>query len=64
LAKLRDRDAIVTKEGLIFHVFGYSHPFNMHICDVEYAPAEIFKSNNPKALRSLANRVFYKFYGG
>jgi len=60
--RLRDRDAIITKEGLIFRVFGYSHPLNAYICDVEYAPTEIFKSNNPKAFRSQGQRVFYKFY--
>jgi len=60
--RLRDRDAIITKEGLIFRVFGYSHPSNAYICDVEYAPAEIFKSSNPKAFRSKGQRVFYKFY--
>jgi len=60
--RLRDRDAIITKEGLTFRVFGYSHPPNAYICDVEYAPTEIFKSKNPKAFRSKAQRVFYKFY--
>lgn len=60
--RLRDRDAIITKEGLIFRVFGYSHPSNSYICDVEYAPAEIFTSSNPKALRNKGQRVFYKFY--
>ena len=60
--KLRDRDAVITKEGLIFRVFGYSHPPDAYICDVEYAPSDIFKSNNPKAFRSQGERVFYKFY--
>jgi predicted nucleotidyltransferase len=60
--KLRDRDAIVTKEGLIFRVLGYSHPSNAYICDAEYAPAEIFKSDNPKAFRNRGRRVFFKFY--
>jgi len=60
--RLRDRDAIITKEGLIFRVFGYSHPTNAYICDVEYAPAEIFRSDNPKAFRSKGTHVFYKFY--
>jgi len=60
--RLRDRDAIITKEGLIFRVFGYSHPPDAYICDVEYAPAEIFKSNNPKSFRSQGQQVFYKFY--
>jgi len=60
--RLRDRDAIITREGLIFRVFGYSHLPNVYICDVEYAPSEIFKSDNPKAFRGCGQRVFYKFY--
>jgi predicted nucleotidyltransferase len=60
--ELRDRDAIITKEGLIFRVFGYTHPSEGYICDVEYAPAEIFKSENPKAYRTDGKQVFYKFY--
>jgi predicted nucleotidyltransferase len=47
---------------LIFRVFGYSHPSNFYICDAEYAPAEIFKSDNPKAFRTNGKAVFYKFY--
>lgn len=62
--KLRDRDGIVTKEGLIFRVFGYSHPENAYICDAEYAAAEIFKSSDPRAPRDGAgkSKLFYKFY--
>jgi hypothetical protein len=60
--RLRDRDAIITKEGLIFRVFGYSHPPEAYICDVEYSPATIFKSTDPKALRNKGQNVFYKFY--
>jgi len=60
--RLRDRDAIITKEGLIFRVFGYAHLPNAYICDAEYAPAEIFKSENPKAFRIAGKHVFYKFY--
>lgn len=59
---LRDRDAIVTNEGLIFRALGYSHPPNAYICDAEYAPAEHFKSDNLKALRTKDQHVFYKFY--
>jgi predicted nucleotidyltransferase len=59
---LRDRDAIVTREGLIFRVFGYAHPKDAYICDIEYAPAATFKSENPKAFRSHGDNVFYKFY--
>ncbi|MEM2454354.1 MAG: hypothetical protein QXL85_01775 [Candidatus Bathyarchaeia archaeon] len=61
--RLRDRDAIITPEGLIFRVLGYSHPSNGYICDVEYAPSEIYRSSNPKAFRSDGKTVFYKFYG-
>ena len=60
--KLRDRDAIITKEGLIFRVFGYSHPSNAYICDAEYAPAEVFKSDNPRAFRNKGQNIFFKFY--
>jgi predicted nucleotidyltransferase len=60
--RLRDRDAIVTKEGLIFRVFGYSHPLDAYVCDVEYAPATIYRSDNPKAFRNEGGHVFYKFY--
>jgi len=60
--RLRDRDAIVTREGLIFRVFGYTHPPDGFICDAEYAPSNIFKSANPKAYRTDGANVFYKFY--
>jgi len=60
--RLRDRDAIVTREGFIFRVFGYSHPPESYICDVEYASAEIFRSGNPKAFRKGQSNVFHKFY--
>ena len=60
--RLRDRDAIVTREGLIFRVFGYSHPQHAFICDAEYASANIFTSKDPRALRNGGNQVFYKFY--
>jgi predicted nucleotidyltransferase len=60
--RLRDRDAIVTREGLIFRVLGYAHPSNACICDIEYAPANLFKSDNPKAPRGTKETIFYKFY--
>ena len=59
---LRDRDAIVTSEGLIFRVLGYSHPPNAYICDAEYAPENHFRSSNPKAPRTKDQHNFYKFY--
>jgi predicted nucleotidyltransferase len=60
--RLRDRDATIMSEGMIFRVYGYSHPLNAFVCDAEYAPAKIFKSTNPKALRATGEQVYYKFY--
>ncbi len=60
--RLRDRDAIVTNEGIIFRVLGYSHPTNFYACDAEYAPSEVFKSDDSKAFRRKGERVFYKFF--
>jgi len=61
--KLRDRDAIISKEGLIFRVYGYSHPSNAYICDPEYSPAKLFTSANPKkAIRVKGPEIYYKFY--
>ena len=60
--KLRDRDGILTSEGLVFRVFGYSHPPNAYICDAEYANEKIFKSKDPRAPRTGGNQSFYKFY--
>jgi predicted nucleotidyltransferase len=59
---LRDRDSILTQEGLLFRVFGYSHPPNKYICDAEYASAEIFTSKDPRAPRTGGYQNFYKFY--
>lgn len=62
--ELRDRDAIVTEENIIFRVYGYMHPPNACICDPEYAPESVFISSEPRAFRSRENRgqVFYKFF--
>ncbi len=60
--KLRDRDGIVTREGLIFRVFGYSHPPDAYVCDAEYASEEIFISKDTRAPRTGGNGIFYKFY--
>jgi predicted nucleotidyltransferase len=59
---LRDRDAILTREGLIFRVFGYSHPPNAYICDAEYAAASVFTSTDSRAPRTGGSQLFYKFY--
>jgi predicted nucleotidyltransferase len=59
---LRDRDGILTREGLIFRVFGYSHPRNAYVCDAEYASAKIFTSTDPRAPREGKDGLFYKFY--
>ncbi|NIO38297.1 hypothetical protein GTO27_11440 [Candidatus Bathyarchaeota archaeon] len=60
--RLRDRDAIITGEDLIFRVLGYSHPRSARICDAEYASKGIFKSDNPKAPRNMGKNLYYKFY--
>ncbi len=60
--KLRDRDAIETKEGIIFRVFGYSHPPNSYLCDAEYASSKIFQSKDPRAPRSSKDQLYFKFY--
>ncbi|MGA3112327.1 MAG: nucleotidyltransferase domain-containing protein, partial [Candidatus Bathyarchaeia archaeon] len=59
---LRDRDAIETAEGLIFRVFGYSHPPGAYICDAEYASSKIFESKDPRAPRTGKGQLYYKFY--
>ncbi len=59
---LIDRDAIITREGLIFRVLGYSHPEDAYFCDLEYAPSSVFQSSNPKAPRGEANCTHYKLY--
>ncbi|MHA1709569.1 MAG: nucleotidyltransferase domain-containing protein [Candidatus Baldrarchaeia archaeon] len=60
--KLRDRDAPISKEGIIFRVLGYDHPKSGYICDPEYAPATIYKSNNKRAPRTGCKILYYKFY--
>jgi len=60
--RLRDRDDILTKEGLIFRVFGYTHPADAYVCDAEYASAKIFTSRDPRAPRTGGGQLFYKFY--
>ncbi len=59
---LRDRDAPVTPEGIIMRVYGYDHPPKKYICDVEYAPESIYKSDIPRALRNGGKVKYYKFY--
>jgi predicted nucleotidyltransferase len=59
---LRDRDGIVSTEGLVFRVLGYTHPATAYVCDAEYAESRIFKSKDPRAYRSQGSSVFYKFY--
>ena len=63
MPRLRDRDAIVTGEGIILRVLGYSHASNACFCNPEYAPATLFHSDDPRALRNGGDTVYYKFYG-
>jgi len=60
--RLRDRDAIITRDNIIFRVYGYLHPPSAYICDVEYAPSAVYKSTNPRAIRTKGKQVYYKFY--
>ncbi|MHA1381603.1 MAG: nucleotidyltransferase domain-containing protein [Candidatus Helarchaeota archaeon] len=58
--KYRDRDFLLTDEKIIFRVYGYTHPPKASICDVEYAPSNIYQSEDPRAVRG--NDEYYKFY--
>ncbi|MBN1784160.1 MAG: nucleotidyltransferase domain-containing protein [Candidatus Bathyarchaeota archaeon] len=60
--KLRDRDAIITDDGILFRVYGYLHPKGAYVCDPEYASPKIFQSSNPRALRGEKDTVYYKFF--
>ena len=60
--RLRDRDAIITRDGIIFRVYGYIHPSNAYVCDPEYASSNIFKSLNPRAHRGKNEPLYYKFF--
>lgn len=61
--RLRDRDAIVTQDNMIFRVYGYTHPPTAYICDPEYAPAPIYQSEYPKVFRTNGKEIYYKFLG-
>jgi Uncharacterized protein conserved in archaea len=60
--KLRDRDAIITADNIIFRVYGYFHPSDAYVCDPEYASATIYKTMNPRAPRGKRKPTYYKFY--
>ena len=64
----RDRDYLITSEGIIFRVYGYIHPPEKAVCDVEYAPESLFISRDPRSLRNLCKddgisspSKYYKF---
>lgn len=60
--RFRDRDAPVTKDGLIFRAFGYDHPPDSCFCDLEYAPESLYSAEGTKALRGGRGNRHYKFY--
>jgi predicted nucleotidyltransferase len=60
--RVRDRDSPVTKEGIIFRVYGYNHPPKRCVCDVEYAPEQIYRTGDPRAIRQSSSQFYYKFY--
>jgi predicted nucleotidyltransferase len=62
LLKLRDRDAILTGDGIIFRVYGYIHPSGAYVCDPEYASPAVFRSTNPRARRGEKKPLYYKFF--
>lgn len=52
----------MSREGIIFRVYGYSHPPTGYICDVEYAPSTIYHSTEAKALREGGTGCYFKFF--
>lgn len=60
--RYRDRDAPVTRDGLVFRTYGYDHPPDACFCDLEYAPETLYKSDDPRALRDGLPMKYYKFY--
>jgi len=60
--KLRDRDTILTADGILFRVYGYLHPKGAYVCDPEYASPKVFQSTNPRAKRGEKETVYYKFF--
>jgi predicted nucleotidyltransferase len=61
--RIRDRDAPLSPEGIIFRVYGYNHPKNACLCDVEYANSRIYNSKDPRAPRFAKDgENYYKFY--
>ncbi|UCD44427.1 MAG: nucleotidyltransferase domain-containing protein [Candidatus Bathyarchaeota archaeon] len=60
--RFRDRDAPVTKDGLIFRTYGYDHPPNSCFCDLEYAPDSLYQAEGTKALRQGPLNRYYKFF--
>jgi len=62
VTRFRDRDAPVSKEGIIFRVMGYDHPPGFCFCDVEYAPESLYQSSDSRALRDGGRVRYYKFY--
>ncbi len=62
MLKLRDRDAILTEDGIVFRVYGYIHPSGAYVCDPEYASPTVFRSTNPRARRGEEKLIYYKFF--
>jgi len=60
--RFRDRDAPVTREGLIFRTYGYDHPEDACFCDLEYAPETVYRTDFPRAVRNGGSTKHYKFF--
>lgn len=62
--RLRDRDDLLTQEGLIFRVLGYDHSPGAWFCEPLYAPCSIFSSRDRRAPRLARDGgIYFKFYG-
>ena len=63
-SRLRDRDDIITSEGLVMRVLGYDHPEGAWFCEPLYASCSIFHSSDPRAPRIARDGgLWLKFYG-
>mgnify|MGYP000029320440 CR=1 FL=1 len=62
--RLRDRDDIITPDGLVMRVLGYDHPEGAWFCEPLYAQCSIFSSSDPRAPRIARDGgLWLKFYG-
>ncbi|TWT34841.1 hypothetical protein [Blastopirellula retiformator] len=56
MLRLRDKDYLLTNDGLIFNVLGYDHPDGAYVCGLKYVAGEKWLANYDEALRFLEQR--------